>query len=101
MAGATAFLVFNQQPVGFWTLEDMYYRMPVLAMFIVVCIGAMFVPSHKHLATLLCGSALLMLSVQFFQLYQGGLYLSWYLPLLILAIFRPNLEDRTARAVVV
>ena len=101
MAGATAFLVFNQQPVGFWSLDDLYYRMPILALFMVVCFGALFVPSHKHLATLLCGSALLMLSVQFFQLYQGGLYLSWYLPLLILTIFRPNLEDRTARAVVV
>ena len=101
MAGATAFLVFNQQPVGFWSLDDIYYRMPILALFFVICFGALFVPSHKHLATLLCGSALLMLSVQFFQLYQGGLYLSWYLPLLILTIFRPNLEDRTARTVVV
>ena len=78
----------------------MFYRMPVLAVFAVVCIGLLLVPSHKHLATLIGGSALLMLGVQFCQLYQGGLYLSWYLPLLILTIFRPNLEDRTARGMV-
>ena len=100
MAGKTAFLIFTQ-PDGFWTDGDMFYRMPILAIFVVVAIGVMFVPSHKHLAILLSGSALIMLGVQFFQLYQGGLYLSWYLPLLILTIFRPNLEDRTARSVVV
>ena len=100
MAGKTAFMIFSQ-PEGFWTPDDMFFRMPILAVFLVVCIGLMLIPSHKHLATLISGSALLMLGVQFFQLYQGGLYLSWYLPLLILTIFRPNLEDRTARAVVV
>ena len=100
MAGKTALLIFTQ-PDGFWTPDDMFYRMPILAVFVVVSIGLMLVPAHKHLATLLSGSALLMLGVQFFQLYQGGLYLSWYLPLLILTIFRPNLEDRTARSTVV
>ena len=100
LGGKTAFLVFAQ-PDGFWTPDGMFYRMPILAIFVVIAIGLLFVPAHKHLATLLSGSALLMLGVQFFQLYQGGLYLSWYLPLLILTIFRPNLEDRTARAVVV
>jgi hypothetical protein len=100
MAGKTAFMIFSQ-PDGFWTPDDMFYRMPILAVFSVFCIGAMLVPSHKNLATLISGSALLMLGVQFFQLYQGGLFLSWYLPLLILTVFRPNLEDRTARAVVV
>jgi hypothetical protein len=100
LLGKTAFMVVAQ-PDGFWTSEDMFYRMPVLALFVVVCFGLFFVPSHKHLATLIGGSALLMIGVQFFQLYQGGLYLSWYLPLLILTIFRPNLEDRTARSVVV
>jgi len=100
MAGKSAFMIFSR-PDGFWTPDDMFYRMPILAVFVGICIGLMLVPSHKHLATLLSGSALLMLGVQFFQLYQGGLYLSWYLPLLILTIFRPNLEDRTARAAVV
>ena len=100
MGGKTAFMIFSQ-PDGFWTADDMFYRMPVLAVFVTVCVGSLLVPSHKHLATLIGGSALLMIGVQFFQLYQGGLYLSWYLPLLILTVFRPNLEDRTARAAVV
>jgi len=94
-------MIFSQQPEGFWTYEAMFYRMPVLAVFVVVCFGSLLVPSHKHLATLIGGSALIMIGIQFLQLHQGGLYLSWYLPLVILTIFRPNLEDRTARALVV
>jgi len=100
MAGKSAFIIFSR-PDGFWAAGDMFYRMPILAIFVVVCFGVLWVPSHKHLATLIGGSALLMLGTQFFQLYQGGLYLSWYLPLLILTIFRPNLEDRTAQSAVV
>ena len=99
LAGKTAFWVFSQ-PDGFWTPYDIFYRMPVLALFVVVCFGVLWVPSHKHLATLIGGSALIMLGTQFFQLYQGGLFLAWYLPLVILTIFRPNLEDRTAKSVI-
>ena len=100
MAGKTSLMIFTQSD-GFWTSEDIFYRIPILVCFVVVCFGLFFVPSHKHLATLIGGSALLMIGVQFLQLYQGGLYLSWYLPLLILTIFRPNLEDRTAQSIVV
>ena len=37
-----------------------------------------------------------MLAAQFWIAYLGGLYMAWYLPLLILTIFHPNLEDRIA-----
>jgi hypothetical protein len=98
--GKSSLIIFSK-PDGFWNPNDIIYRVPVLSLFWVVCIGLTFWPSHKHLATLLSCSALLMLSVQFWQLHQGGLYMAWYLPLLILTIFRPNLEDRTAQTSVV
>jgi hypothetical protein len=41
-----------------------------------------------------------MLGTQFWHAYGGGLALAWYLPLLILTVFRPNLEDRVATNVV-
>jgi hypothetical protein len=31
--------------------------------------------------------------------HSGGLYIAWYLPLMLLTIFRPNLEDRVAMTV--
>jgi len=41
-------------------------------------------------------SAAVMLVTQFWHAHQGGIYMAWYLPLLLLTIFRPNLEDRVA-----
>ena len=44
-------------------------------------------------------SAAVMLAAQFWHGHGGGLFIAWYAPLLILTIFRPNLEDRVALAV--
>jgi hypothetical protein len=95
MLGKSALRIFSE-PDGFWGHYDMIYRLPLMAIFFVLCFGMIMWPSHKHLATLLSCSALLLLGIQFWQLHQGGLYIAWYLPILILTIFRPNLEDRTA-----
>ncbi|MDR1142251.1 MAG: DUF2029 domain-containing protein [Planctomycetaceae bacterium] len=100
MLGKSSLWIFSK-PDGFWEYYDMIYRVPLLAIFFVLCFGMIMWPSHKHLATLLSCSSLLLLGVQFWQLHQGGLYMSWYLPMLILTIFRPNLEDRTAQSSVV
>jgi hypothetical protein len=42
-----------------------------------------------------------MLASQFCQTFEGGLYMAWYLPLLVLTSFRPNLEDRVALSAVI
>ena len=88
-------------PDGFWEFHSIIYRIPVIAGFFVVCFGLFPWPTHKHLGTLLSCSAFLMLAVQLWQPHQGGLFMAWYLPLVILTIFRPNLEDRVAQATVV
>jgi hypothetical protein len=41
-----------------------------------------------------------MIAVQFWHANQGGIYLAWFLPILLLTIFRPNLEDRIASSAV-
>lgn len=100
LLGKSSFFIFSEAD-GFWSFHDNVYRIPILAVFFVFCFGMILWPSHKHLATLLSCSALLMLGVQFWQIHQGGLYIAWYLPLVILTIFRPNLEDRIASSVAV
>lgn len=100
MMGKSSLWIFTQ-PDGFWNSGDIMYRVPILAGFMVLCFGMILWPAHKHLATLLSCSALLMLGVQFWQLHEGGLFMAWYMPLLILTIFRPNLEDRVAQTTVV
>ena len=97
--GRGSFII--NHPEGVWQVWSSFYRIPVLAMFLVFSVGMILWPSHKHLATLLSCSAIILIGTQFWQPYQGGLYMAWYLPLLILTIFRPNLEDRIAQTTVV
>ncbi|MDO5580104.1 MAG: hypothetical protein Q4G69_03140 [Planctomycetia bacterium] len=88
-------------PDGIWAFCPTIYRIPVMALFGGVCLGLVLWPVRKNLATLISSSALIMLGVQFWMGNYGGLYMAWYLPLLILIIFRPNLEDRIAASTVV
>jgi hypothetical protein len=87
---------------GFWNPQyhDPVFRIPVIAAFVALCVGLALWPAQKNLGTLLSCSAAVMLAVQFWHPYQGGLYAAWYLPLLLLTIFRPNLEDRVAPSAV-
>jgi hypothetical protein len=84
---------------GFWDVGKAAYRIPVVAMFAVICVGMAIWPARKNLGTLLSCSAAIMLGTQFWHAHGGGLYMGWYLPLLLLTVFRPNLEDRVALSV--
>ena len=85
---------------GFWQYYNPSYRISVLALFVAICAGMVFWPAQKNLGTLLSCSAAVMLATQFWHAQQGGLCMAWYLPLLILTVFRPNLEDRVAMSAV-
>jgi hypothetical protein len=86
---------------GFWHLNfnDPVYRIPVLAAFVALCITLTIWPAQKNLGTLMSCSAAVMLGTQFWHPLGGGQLLGWYLPLALLTIFRPNLEDRVALSV--
>ena len=81
---------------GFWQYHEPAYRIPVIALFVALCGGLAIWPAQKNLGTLLSCSAAVMLGAQFWHAYEGGLYMAWFLPLLLLTVFRPNLEDRVA-----
>ena len=87
---------------GFWGFQfiDPVYRVTVLAAFAAVACSLALWPSRKNLATLLSCSAVVLLGTQFWHAHRGGLYMAWDLPLMLLTIFRPNLEDRVALTVV-
>jgi len=85
---------------GAWQFWNVVYRYPIIAAFIALSISFVLWPAQKNLATLVSCSAALMLATQFWHAHSGGLALAWYLPLLLLTVFRPNLEDRVATAVV-
>ncbi|MDR1925873.1 MAG: DUF2029 domain-containing protein [Planctomycetaceae bacterium] len=100
MFGKSSLKLFSRAD-GFWSYHNMIYRIPLLACFFAICFGMLLWPLRKHLATLLSCSTILMIGTQFWQLHQGGLYFAWFMPLLILTVFRPNLEDRVAQSTVV
>jgi hypothetical protein len=79
---------------GFWTGVHWAYRMPVFIAFAAIVMATAFWPSPKNLAHLLALSAAILLGIQFWYADQGGVYVLWYLPFLLLMVFRPNLSDR-------
>jgi hypothetical protein len=76
------------------------YRFPILIAHVCLALSMLLWPAQKNLGTLIAYSAAMMLATQFWHAHSGGLALAWYLPLLLLTTFRPNLEDRVAAAVV-
>lgn len=82
---------------GIWGLGwRPVYRLPILALFVAMSGTLAIWPAQKNLGTLISCSGAVMLATQFWHGYGGGIFVGWYLPLLLLTIFRPNLEDRFA-----
>ncbi len=80
--------------IGGW---DPVFRLPILVATCVFSVSLFPWPAQKNLGTLISCSAAVMLASQFWHGFGGGLFIGWYLPLTLLMIFRPNLEDRVAQ----
>jgi hypothetical protein len=85
---------------GIWKFWNPVYRYPLLATFVAMSFGFTLWPFQKNLATLISCTGALMAATQFWNARDGGIYIAWFLPLLLLTIFRPNLEDRVAETMV-
>jgi hypothetical protein len=68
------------------------YRLPVFLAYLAFLVVTALWPSPKNLAHVLALSAAVLLGIQFWYADQGGVYVLWYLPLLLLLVFRPNLS---------
>ena len=86
---------------GFWALpfNDSVFRLPVLAAFVAMISTLAIWPAPKNLGTLMSCTAAVLLGSQFWKAHNGGLFMAWFLPVLLLVIFRPNLENRVATLV--
>jgi hypothetical protein len=79
---------------GFWTGLHWAYRMPVFIAYLAFVLGTAFWPAPKDLAHVIALSAAVLIGLQLWYADQGGVYVLWYLPFLLLLVFRPNLSDR-------
>ena len=79
---------------GIWQGIHWAYRIPVFVVFLAFVVMTAFWPLPKNLGTVIALSAAVLIGVQFWYADKGGQYVLWYLPLLLLLVFRPNLSDR-------
>lgn len=82
---------------GVWALGwDPWFRLPIVVAFVALCVSFAFWPIRKNVGTLIAYTAAVMVAVQFWHGFGGGLFVAWYLPIALTVIFRPNLSDRDA-----
>jgi hypothetical protein len=85
-----------QQPspetAGVWQGIHWAYRIPVFLAFAAFVLTTLFWPWPKNLAHVLALTTAVLIGIQFWYADQGGIYVLWYLPFLLLLVFRPNLS---------
>jgi hypothetical protein len=82
---------------GIWELGwSGWYRMPLLVACVALSVSFVSWPPEKNLGTLAAYTAAIMVAVQFWMGFDGGLCMAWYLPIALLVFFRPNLNGRVA-----
>ena len=86
----------GNRPGGFWARYDPSYRIPVIVCFLILAISLTIWPRKKNLEHLIAHSAAIIVGTQFWHPLQGGVYLLWYLPLMLMVVFRPRLAHLTA-----
>ena len=72
-----------------WSGTHWAYRLPLFVLFVGFLVSVTIWPVRKNLSHLIAQSAAILIGVQFWHADHGGLYVLWYLPLLI--VLRPNL----------
>jgi len=77
-----------------WTGVDPSYRLPIVVAYLLMAIGAFFWPIEKNLGELISMSAAMLIASQFWYLEKGGTLILLYLPLILLMMFRPNLQPK-------
>jgi hypothetical protein len=85
---------------GLWTGVHWAYRMPVFIIYVAFLLATAFWPTPKNLAHVIALSAAVLIGLQLWYADQGGVYVLWYLPFLLLLVFRPNLSDRRPALIV-
>jgi hypothetical protein len=84
-----------KQPIteGIWKGVPGAYRLPVFVLFVGFVATITVWPAPKNLSHLIALSAAVLMGVQFWHADRGGVYVLWYLPLVLLMVFRPNLSS--------
>ena len=80
---------------GWWDTHEAAYVVPVFVGYLVMLVALTIWPHRKSLAHVIPSSAAIVIGTQFWY-PQGGVYVLWYLPLLLLVVFRPMMTNHFA-----
>jgi hypothetical protein len=86
----------DTEATGFWSIFPAAYRIPAFVTFLTMVVGLTIWPRHKDLATMMAGSAAIVIGTQLWYPQQGSVYVLWYLPMLLMVVFRPPLHHSMA-----
>ncbi|MSR55863.1 MAG: hypothetical protein EXS09_21710 [Gemmataceae bacterium] len=78
---------------GLWQGSHWAYRLPVFIAYMAFIVLTMFWPTPRNLAQVIAQTSAVIIGVQFWYADQGGVYVLWYLPFVLLMVFRPSLTD--------
>lgn len=76
---------------GIWGEASPALRLAVVAVTLGLVSGFLLWPIHKNMMSVVAASTAILAALQLWYPYGGGTYVTWYLPLLLLLIFRPTL----------
>jgi hypothetical protein len=78
---------------GIWGEGYHAYRIPIALVFAALTLLVPFWPPKKNLGEMIGISTALVIGTQFWFGERGGANVNWYLPILLIMIFRPNLQN--------
>jgi hypothetical protein len=70
------------------------YRIPVMVGYIILVVFASILSAKATLTRLIANLAAVIVGTQFWYPQAGGIYILWYLPLLLILVFRPRIVQR-------
>jgi len=85
-------LVTDQLPANRVGVGQIFLRITLAAIFLVMLTAMTVIPRRRNLENLLSNSTALVVAAQLWYPEDVGTYVLWYLPLLLMVMFRPRLD---------
>jgi hypothetical protein len=76
-----------------WTGVHAAYRLPIFVAYVGFVLATWIWPQARDLGQFVAVAAAVLIGVQFWFADRGGVYVLWYLPLLIVLVLRPGTVD--------
>ncbi|MDF1745058.1 MAG: glycosyltransferase family 87 protein [Gimesia sp.] len=87
----------GQNIPGFWGAVDSAYRIPVFVGFVLLIACLTIWPRRKNLGHLMSHTTAIIIATLLWYPQQGSVYLLWYLPMLLMVVFRPRLFHQSQK----